>query len=174
MHNEDFSRPFRPAEIIKQPLLDYYKGKNIVESDYLLQPRTETVVTWLKPPEGWIKLNVDGALRRSLKVARCGGILCDEDGRWLGGFYRFLNDCSILKAGVWVVLEGMRLAAKFGVDCLELESDSLNLVTVVNGGDGGVVDIHDIVISICLFSIHRLAIKSHLARVWVVIAVGKS
>lgn len=37
------------------------------------------------PPEGWVKLNFDGASKRNPRLARCGGLLRNDNGVWLNG-----------------------------------------------------------------------------------------
>ncbi|PNX99308.1 hypothetical protein L195_g022573 [Trifolium pratense] len=60
-------------------------------------------------------------------VVGCDGVVRDNSGEWLEGYGRGLGDCSIIIAGLWEVLEGMRLAWRLGFRH-ELISDSLSVV----------------------------------------------
>ena len=40
-------------------------------------------VRWERPPEGWCKLNTDGAILGNPSVAGCGGLVRDEHGGWI-------------------------------------------------------------------------------------------
>ncbi|XP_057435371.1 uncharacterized protein LOC130728056 [Lotus japonicus] len=45
---------------------------------------------WIKPDEGWLKVNVDGAVCHALG-ASCDGVVRDHEGRWVKGFSRNLG-----------------------------------------------------------------------------------
>lgn len=53
-------------------------------------------VTWNCSMENWINCNTDGASKRLLNKAGCGGVLRDHNGRWLCGFCEFLGYCNSL------------------------------------------------------------------------------
>lgn len=52
---------------------------------------------WAKPPEGWVKFNVDGALTAE-NLASCGGAIRDAAGMWKMGFTRNLGTMNISNA----------------------------------------------------------------------------
>ena len=37
-------------------------------------------IDWNPPPEGWVKINIDGAFKRSQEKAGCGGLCCGSRG----------------------------------------------------------------------------------------------
>ncbi|GMI70572.1 hypothetical protein HRI_000726500 [Hibiscus trionum] len=59
------------------------------------QPRLEG---WTRPPEGWSKLNTDGAVSGGSGMTSCGGVIRGAEGQWIMGFTRRLRVCSPLEA----------------------------------------------------------------------------
>ena len=49
------------------------------------------LVAWLKPHEGWTKLNTDGSVLGNPAMAGGGGVIRGKDGEWLTGFARPLG-----------------------------------------------------------------------------------
>ncbi|KAL5733746.1 hypothetical protein ACOSP7_033089 [Xanthoceras sorbifolium] len=47
---------------------------------------TNIFIAWIPPPAGWIKLNVDKSKNCDLGFIFAGGVLCDANKLWLGGF----------------------------------------------------------------------------------------
>ncbi|GAU31364.1 hypothetical protein TSUD_19090 [Trifolium subterraneum] len=43
-------------------------------------------IGWKKSPEGWIKLNCDGACKGRGESSGCGGLFRNSDGRWMKGY----------------------------------------------------------------------------------------
>lgn len=43
-------------------------------------------VKWTKPAVGWYKLNIDGLVNGANGHAGCGGLIRDNDDRWVKGF----------------------------------------------------------------------------------------
>ncbi|KAL4379262.1 hypothetical protein GQ457_02G040270 [Hibiscus cannabinus] len=87
---------------------------------------------WFAPPHGWVKANVDGAVRLHDSAAVCGGLIRDEEGNWLIGFSRSLGCCSVLFAELWGVHDALKHAWSMGHRCLILESDSADVVDMFN------------------------------------------
>ena len=90
-------------------------------------PRISAQIKWLRPEKGWIKLNTDGVANSVLGRAGGGGILRDCVGNWIGGFARFLGNCSSLMAELWALKDGLSLAKNQGYvpicmyDCFTFE-----------------------------------------------------
>ncbi|KAF7841634.1 ribonuclease H [Senna tora] len=93
----------------------------------------EVLVSWKAPALGWWKLNVDGAFVREINSGGCGGVLRDDIGGWIWGFYRFLGQVDVLTAELWGCFHGLSLAWEKGVK-VWLESDSLNAVKLISMG----------------------------------------
>lgn len=46
VHNANFTRPYKPVDVIKVTLLDYDKGKNALKLDGAHIPRVDVQITW--------------------------------------------------------------------------------------------------------------------------------
>ncbi|MCI24501.1 ribonuclease H protein, partial [Trifolium medium] len=95
--------------------------------------REVRLVSWKPPPDGWVKVNTDGACKEG-RIAGCGGLIRGSDGEWLGGFAKFLGACSAYVAELWGVLEGLNLARRLGFRAVELHVDSDVVVQVIHSG----------------------------------------
>ncbi|GAU33771.1 hypothetical protein TSUD_393330 [Trifolium subterraneum] len=66
------------------------------------QRKKDTIfVGWKQPPEGWIKLNCDGAYKESLDLAGCGSLLRDSNGQWIHGYTQKIGACDAMYAEMW-------------------------------------------------------------------------
>ncbi|MQM02710.1 hypothetical protein Taro_035479 [Colocasia esculenta] len=91
-----------------------------------------TVVKWLTPPKGRLKLNVDGAFKMTSGEARGGGILRDHKGNMCCTFaktYHGLN--SSLTVEALALRDGLSICCSRGVSDVLVETDSLNLLQIV-------------------------------------------
>ncbi|KAF7808310.1 putative ribonuclease H protein At1g65750 family [Senna tora] len=94
--------------------------------------RTPHFISWHKPEEGWVKINVDGAWREPSNRATCGGLIRDCYGNLQLGFMRNIGNCNILTAEVWAILSGLEAAWSMGFKKVELETDSLMAIKVLD------------------------------------------
>lgn len=87
--------------------------------------RQTVLVRWIPPPEGLVKLNVDGNCNK-LNVISVGGAIRNAQGDWIAGFSCKLGAGPALLAKVWVVFLGLCLASHYGVRkiIVELKSSS--------------------------------------------------
>ena len=65
----------------------------------------------MMPREGWVKINIDGASKRELKLASCGGLIRNSNGDWICGFAWKLGFCTAIKAEFWAVLTGLEVVS---------------------------------------------------------------
>jgi hypothetical protein len=52
-------------------------------------------------------LNIDDSNKNSMS-AECGGLIRGSNGKWLGGFSKFVGSCSVCVAKLWGVLEELK------------------------------------------------------------------
>jgi ribonuclease HI len=97
----------------------------------VVKPRSHGV--WSKPPQGWAKLNVDGAWATATHTGGTGMVLRDEEGNIIITGCRFLQSCgSPLEAEVLACMDGLTLALERTSKPIIMESDCLEAVSMIN------------------------------------------
>ncbi|PNX83714.1 ribonuclease H [Trifolium pratense] len=87
-------------------------------------------VRWLPPSGNFVKLNTDGAHKDRVS-ARCGGVIRDSQGEWLGGFAKGVGSCSAFVVELWGVFERLKYAKSLGFMAIELNINSSVVVQVI-------------------------------------------
>ncbi|CAN1188832.1 Putative ribonuclease H protein At1g65750 [Linum perenne] len=93
--------------------------------------RQALLVAWRPGDEGWSTLNTDGSRHHSTRSTAIGGVLRDSDGRFARAFCANIGDCSITRAELKAIIEGMRMAWDLGVDKLHIQTDSSTAVSTL-------------------------------------------
>ncbi|KAJ1427543.1 Ribonuclease H domain [Sesbania bispinosa] len=114
------------------------------------------LVSWQRPLGGYIALNVDGSAH--LGRASYGGLLRDDRGCWIAGFWGNLGYSEILHAELQAIYYGLKLCWEKGYRFINCFSDSLLAVNLIKEPPG----IHDKYATL-LAAIHGL-----LQRAWTV------
>lgn len=103
--------------IKQQPQGDLVKGKMVVQKvpQVVRQSEVQSSVTpestWVKPPPGWVKLNVDGSHIPGECTGGAGMVLRDDTGAIIFSSCRFLRSCHTpMEAEIAACLEGTSLA----------------------------------------------------------------
>lgn len=162
IHDANFTRPHDPVILILKFYDNYVKSGMVLGVNTGFMQNHGIIVRWAKPADGWTKLNYDGEKRTNLSA--CGGLVRNADGKWMGGFCRFVGSSSVLRAKAWGLLEGVRLALNLALDSVEIECDSRVLVDSVSDRCVICPDIRSIVVAIrqCLLNFRRWK----LSHVW--------
>ncbi|CAN1746300.1 Putative ribonuclease H protein At1g65750 [Linum perenne] len=95
--------------------------------------RQTQLIGWRPGGEGCFTLNTDGSLHRVSNSSVAGGIIRDDQGRFVSAFASKLGVCSIVRAEIWAVVEGMVLAWNCGIRKLRVQSDSAIAVRLLSG-----------------------------------------
>ena len=85
-------------------------------------------VKWIKPGQGWTKLNTDGAVFGDPRKAGGGGLLHNSKGDWIASFTRKLGSMSSIMAELWALKEGLSLARQLNLANLNIEIDIVVLI----------------------------------------------
>jgi ribonuclease HI len=91
-------------------------------------------VAWSRPAEGSVSVNVDGSLLGSVHTAGFGGLIRNNAGEFLGGFYGSATQPNILHAEIMAILHGLELCWSKGYRNVACLSDSLQAVTLIKEG----------------------------------------
>ncbi|XP_019150685.1 PREDICTED: uncharacterized protein LOC109147540 [Ipomoea nil] len=68
-------------------------------------------VSWSPPEQGFVKLNTDGAKKKTSScMASAGGVICDHNGEWIVGFISKVGITNSFIAKLWGLREGLLLA----------------------------------------------------------------
>ncbi|KAE8718966.1 hypothetical protein F3Y22_tig00109983pilonHSYRG00023 [Hibiscus syriacus] len=114
-------------------------SKSIVSiNDFILSPMNASNLnakairplpgSWIAPPMGSLKMNVEAAVLRSCGAAGIGGILRDPSGACIMWFSRTIGSPDILSAELTAILEAGQLVSRLGIELrskFQLKSDSL-------------------------------------------------
>ncbi|KAL8170434.1 hypothetical protein V2J09_022238 [Rumex salicifolius] len=73
-------------------------------------------ISWTKPDQGWVKINIDGASRLGSRHAAARGLIRNYGGNWEVSFVANLGYCSALEAELWAILHGLDMAWGKGYD----------------------------------------------------------
>lgn len=87
------------------------------------EERSWNSIGWSPPPLNWVTLNTDGSVRGLNFSASSGGILRDSQDKWVFGYGRNIGSCSVLKAELWGIWDGLHLAWQHGFRNVILETN---------------------------------------------------
>ncbi|CAN1142230.1 Putative ribonuclease H protein At1g65750 [Linum perenne] len=93
--------------------------------------RTAAIINWDPGPEGWITLNTDGSVNRATGVATIGGLLRNHLGFCSLAFTAKLGKCSITRAELRGIIQGLELAWNEGHKKVSVQTDSLAAVLLI-------------------------------------------
>lgn len=93
--------------------------------DTALVARRLMQVVWKPLDPSWFKVNVDGSHWRSSSSTACGGLVRNEHGGFVAGFYTKLGSSTALWAELWALRLGIKLARQLHLHsvCFELDSE---------------------------------------------------
>ena len=96
----------------------------------------EKLINWSFPPTGRIKINTDGSVVDH-GWASFGGLARDDQGRWLEGLCGRIGYASPLKAELWGIKRGLKLAKDRGWKKVIIETDCEAARELIETGDIG-------------------------------------
>ncbi|XP_056683220.1 uncharacterized protein [Spinacia oleracea] len=133
------------------------KGKEQVRKDELI---------WLPPAYEFLKLNTDGSWK-ARNEAGGGGVFRGATGKWYMGFASKFNAITPLAAELYAVREGLIMAADYGIQNLELETDAQVLVTMLEAVNDAYHDeLRPVLVDVAQFMarFHAIVVK-HIPKV---------
>ncbi|CAN0904399.1 TNF receptor-associated factor homolog 1b, partial [Linum grandiflorum] len=88
------------------------------------------LIGWRPGDEGWFTLSTDGSFRSPTKVAAAGGLIRDDSGRFVKAFAANLGRCSITRAEMRAIVDGLKLAWTLGIRRIRVQSDSRTAIAI--------------------------------------------
>lgn len=88
---------------------------------------------WEAPPNGWIKINFDGAAKGNAGPSGCGSVLRDNYGNFIAAIALPLGSQNNHMAEVAGALYGIQLASDLNFKKIWVEGDSLNIINSLKG-----------------------------------------
>ena len=79
-----------------------------------LVQRDPIYVSWLRPDEGYVCVNVDGSSQVNLYMFRFGGLVWNNEGHWKVGFSGFCGFGSNLLPELLAIKHGLDVASDRG------------------------------------------------------------
>lgn len=96
--------------------------------------RNDVLIKWSFPPTCCIKINTDGSAVDH-EWASFGGLASDDQGRWTERFYRRIGYASPLKAELWGIKRGLKLAKERGWKEPIIETNCETTVELIEMGE---------------------------------------
>ncbi|RYR24105.1 hypothetical protein Ahy_B02g057597 isoform A [Arachis hypogaea] len=130
VHDQGYTRPPNPHREIEKKVKEIREAFDRRMKERIIKQKEERQIKWNPPPQGWITLNTDGS--RQNNKAGCGGILRNEDGKWVGGFSYYIGDCTAYRAELWGIDQGLKIAWTLGLKNIIVECDSKAVIATLN------------------------------------------
>ncbi|MBA0863273.1 hypothetical protein Goshw_018898, partial [Gossypium schwendimanii] len=84
-----------------------------------------------------VSLNTDGSVRFEDDSVVAEGVVRNQKGKWIIGYNRFLGSCSVFKAELWGILDGLNLLIDCGLDNVMIHSNSIEVVMAIQESSTG-------------------------------------
>lgn len=117
--------------LVKREMIDIIDVGNIKSCKNEIKPR---LIKWHFPMPGHLKLNTDGCSKGNPGRASFGGVLRDDRGEWIMGFYGKLPNCASLEAELWGIYRGLKAISDRDLKHVEIETDSKIAMQLVRDG----------------------------------------
>ncbi|CAN1167000.1 Putative ribonuclease H protein At1g65750 [Linum perenne] len=98
--------------------------------------RQTQLIAWRPGDGGWCTLNTDGSRIGSTGATSIGGLIRNEKGEFVRAFCGNIGDCSITRAELRAIVEGLKLAWSLGLRRIVVQTDSRAAVTILQRGVG--------------------------------------
>ena len=92
-------------------------------------------VRWMRPSNGWVKLNTDGSSLGNLGRASGSGLIRDANGGWIKGFTCNIGVFSSVDAERWALKDGLSLCLSVNISAVEIEIDAKVVFEWITNGN---------------------------------------
>ncbi|XP_028771174.1 uncharacterized protein LOC114728430 [Neltuma alba] len=87
-------------------------------------------ISWTPPPQGAIRIDVDGSVWNDQHAA-CGGLIRNSDGDWVVGFQKNIGTCSVTEAELVAIRTGLEVGKLYNHPMVVLYSDSMDALNLI-------------------------------------------
>ncbi|CAN0826840.1 Putative ribonuclease H protein At1g65750, partial [Linum grandiflorum] len=87
-------------------------------------------IGWRPGDEGWFTLSTDGSLHSPTNVAAVGGVIRNDGGHFVKAFTANLRSCSITRAEMRAIMDGLHLTWTLGIRRIRVQSDSTAAIAI--------------------------------------------
>ncbi|XP_028773893.1 uncharacterized protein LOC114730947 [Neltuma alba] len=87
-------------------------------------------ISWTPPPQGAIRIDVDGSVWNDQHAA-CGGLTRNSDGDWVVGFQKNIGTCSVTEAELVAIRTGLEVGKLYNHPMVVLYSDSMDALNLI-------------------------------------------
>ena len=120
------------------------------------------VLKWVPPPQGWFKVNVDGAIFKKTNKAGIGVVVRDSQGWVLAALTEKVDgiqDVEVIEA--LAIRRAIRFAIETSFNCVIIESDSLWVVKAIQDTAESTYHIGNIIDDVKLLSMTMKSCEFH-------------
>ncbi|CAN0876423.1 Putative ribonuclease H protein At1g65750 [Linum grandiflorum] len=93
--------------------------------------RQAQLIGWRPGDEGWFTLSTDGSFRSPSKAVAAGGVIRIDCGRFVKAFTTNLGSCSITRAELRAIVDGLQIAWSLGIRRIKVQSDSTAAIAIL-------------------------------------------
>ena len=79
----------------------------------------------------WVKLNSDGSSMGNPGRAGGGGIIRNEEGKWIKGYARSIGNMTSIAAELWALRDGIQLCLELNLPAVIIELDAMLVVNLL-------------------------------------------
>ena len=118
------------------PCLAKDTSRKALELHFFASPYKDAItrvcipVRWSKPASGWVKLNTNGSSLGNLGIAGGGGLINEEEGKWIAGFARKIGLTTSFIAELWALCDGLNVCLNYNFAAVEVELDAKAIMEI--------------------------------------------
>ncbi|KAF7842718.1 reverse transcriptase [Senna tora] len=124
------SKPFQPQDILKIALSSASEFHFLANQKSYNTHCSNQIVRWKEPRQSFFKLNIDGS--EANRQIGAGGIIRNDQGSHEVSFCQYVGMGDSMKAELWALQLGLTLATDMNLKKIEIETDALSLVHLIN------------------------------------------
>ncbi|CAN1177207.1 Putative ribonuclease H protein At1g65750 [Linum perenne] len=96
--------------------------------------RQTQLIAWRPGDGGWSTLNTDGSRICSTGATSIGGLIRNDKGEFVRAFCANIGNCSITRAELKAIVEGLKLAWSLGLRKVDVQTDSSAAISILQKG----------------------------------------